>query len=162
MRGKWGICIFSDIFPIVKGGKDMKKLFNLLLTFAIAFLFLLGCGSKSHVSGISITVESWGESDGKIAHNAVDKKSFSDIEKGTVLFEDGEFQISVDSVDNKEVTLHYNGMSIKKDDGTISLFSDEDTVVLKYGEEISLQTRTMDAGTVVTLTYRWEIQGRPK
>ena len=83
----------------------------------------------------------------------VQARAAQKLNPNTLGIECAEFEITVNSVEAKEVIVTYRGVVMKNSDGTIPLDAHPSgRQFLWLGRRLHLATPTMDAGTSITLT----------
>ena len=134
--------------------KNMKK-HGVMIVFVLCTV-LTACGRTIPVT-ISVTEDTW--ADGGASTSITDT---FEVEKGErVDFDDkfntpnGNFGFELIKVSEESITIRTNeAMSLRTEEGGINLNSEENEFTIEKGEEIILNTLTMDAGAAYTIEYK--------
>lgn len=127
---------------------------------AIVFLaictLLTACGKKSPVT-ISVIEDTWadgGSSTSTTDTYNVTKGDHVDFD-GKFNTPNGKFGFDLIQVSEDAITIRTSeAMSLRTEEGGVDLSSDETEFVIEKGEEIILNTLTMDAGAAYTIAYK--------
>lgn len=131
----------------------MKKYY--VITLLVLCMLLTACGKTLPVT-ISVTEEVW--SDGGASTATTDT---FEVTKGDRVDFDGKFNtpngnfgFELIKVSEESITIRTDeAMSLKTEEGGINLNSEETEFTMEKGEEIILNTLTMDAGAAYTIRY---------
>lgn len=134
--------------------KTMKKYCMLILL--VLCISLTSCGKTIPVT-ISVTEETW--ADGGSVTSTTDT---FEVTKGDDVDFDGKFNtpngnfcFELIKVSEESVTIRTSeAMSLRTEEGGVNLNSEETDFIIEKGEEIILDTLTMDAGAAYAIEYK--------
>ena len=137
----------------------MKKKHVLVILLALIILTVAGCGKSVDNTPASTAILTVDITHGADGAKTVKKSSeFTDIKNGDIIYEGFGTTITVKKVSADHISFITGGGLIEpNEDGTLNL---GDPSVRKFtmnpGEELTLHTRTMDAGDRITIRYLTE------
>ena len=141
----------------------MKRCISIICVLALLFVLLTACGDEKNLDRektdfpqMTLTVSSWsGWSENY--EPQVEEYAFDTTLDLTIHLPDTYPFVptfSVVSVTENEIVLHSDEpMSLRGEGGTINFFSDQQDFTIPYGESITFDTCTLDAGWTYTFTY---------